>query len=83
MGMEAADELEDIGGRPKYVGNNFDDDQAEMNAEVTKELEAPKMVDFTDDAKTEVPQKALQLEPAPVAKEAPQAVKKAQPSWVK
>ena len=28
-----------------------------MNAEVTKELEAPKMVDFTDDAKTEVPQK--------------------------
>ena len=83
MGMEAADELEDIGGRPKYVGNNFDDDQAEMNAEVTKELEAPKMVDFTDDAKTEVPQKVLQPEPAPVAKEAPQAVKKAQPSWVK
>lgn len=87
MGMEAADELEDIGGRPKYVGNNFDDDQAEMNAEVAKELEAPKMVDFTDDAKTEVPQKALQPEPAPVAKpvekEAPQAVKKAQPSWVK
>ena len=88
MGMNSTEELEDTGEeQPKYVGNNFDDDQAEMNAEVTKELEAPKMVDFTDEAKTEVPQKVLQPEPAPVAKpeakEAPQTVKKAQPSWVK
>lgn len=61
----------------------FEEQQEVMNAEVAAELEEPKTVDFTDNAKTELPQKVLQPEPAPVAKEAPQAVKKAQPSWVK
>lgn len=86
MGMSFAEELEDMD-EPKYAGNNFADAQAEMNFEVSKELEAPKMVDFSGDAETEVSEQTLQPEPAPVAqpaaKESPQAPKKSKPSWVK
>lgn len=82
MGMSFAEELEDIGA-PKYAGNNFDDAQAEMNAEVAKELETPKAVDFSGDAQVEVPQEAMQEAPAPVQQVAvakPEAPK-AKPAW--
>ena len=80
MGMNFTDELEDMG-EPKYAGNNFDDAQAEMNAEVAKELEAPKAVDFSGDTQVEVPQEAMQEAPAPVQQAATAEAPKAKPAW--
>lgn len=79
MGMNFAEELEDAG-ETKYAGNNFGEAQAEMNAEVSKELEAPKAVDFSEDAQMEVLQEALQPESAPV-KQAVKEAPKARPAW--
>lgn len=80
MGMNFADELEDIG-EPKYAGNNFDGAQAEMNSEVAKELEAPKAVDFSDDAQMEVPQEVMQEAPAPVQQQVKTEAPKTKPAW--
>ena len=80
MGMNFADELEDMG-EPKYAGSNFEDAQAEMNAEVAQELEAPKAVDFSSDAQMEVPQEVMQEAPAPVQQAKAEAPKATKPAW--
>lgn len=80
LGMYTTDELEDMG-EPKYAGNNFEDAQAEMNAEVAHELEAPKAVDFSSDAQMEVPQEVMQEAPAPVQQAKAEAPKATRPVW--
>ena len=80
MGMNFADELEDMG-EPKYAGSNFEDAQAEMNAEVAQELEAPKAVDFSSDAQMEVPQEVMQEAPAPAQQAKAEAPKATRPAW--
>lgn len=59
----------------------FDEQQEIMNAEVAKELEAPKAVDFSGDAQVEVPQEVMQEAPAPVQQAATAEAPKAKPAW--